>query len=327
MTLHRRASLFLILATTVWGMSFPLTRALAACQLANLPGVSSWFLTSLTICLRFGVSGLWILLVVLRGRLRPTRSEWTEGLGLAVFASGGILFQNDGLFYTSASVSAFLTQAYCAIIPIYTMLRLRKAPKLVEMLAVLLVLAGVVVLSGLSWHDLRLGRGEFETLISSVFFAGQILWLERPDFKENRPAVFSTVMFLGIGLMMLVFSLFTGPVVSGFSEAFQSGSSLFLVGALTLLCTLFTFSMMNHWQPHVTATEAGLIYCIEPVFAAFFALFLPDWISQWSGLALANESFTPPLILGGCLILAANLLVLFPPEKWAVRDSNPEPSD
>ena len=56
-------------------------------------------------------------------------------------------------------------------------------------------LAGVAVLSNLSLSDLRLGRGEAETLLSSVFFMGQILCLDRADFAGNRPEKITLVMF------------------------------------------------------------------------------------------------------------------------------------
>ena len=41
----------------------------------------------------------------------------------------------------------------------------------------------------------RLGRGELETLVASVFFMGQILWLERPEFTGNRMLPVTAVMF------------------------------------------------------------------------------------------------------------------------------------
>jgi hypothetical protein len=70
--------------------------------------------------------------------------------------------------------------------------------------------------------------------------------------------------------------------------------------------------MMNHWQRHVGATLAGLIYCIEPVFASAFALFLPGWFSEWAGVRYPNETVTLNLLLGGGLITLANVLVQWP---------------
>ena len=82
-----------------------------------------------------------------------------------------------------------------------------------------------------------------------------------------------------------------------------------LMGAIILLCTLGCYTLMNRWQPHVTATEAGLIYCIEPVCASAFAAFLPEWFASFSHVEYPNERVTLHLLIGGGLITAANVLM------------------
>jgi hypothetical protein len=77
---------------------------------------------------------------------------------------------------------------------------------------------------------------------------------------------------------------------------------------------------MNTWQPEITATEAGLIYCVEPVFASAFALFLPAVISGWAGFHYDNEQLTWHLLIGGGLVTLANVLIqLQPPPKTQAR--------
>lgn len=309
MTRHAQATWILLVATLIWGASFPLTRALAEVQQANLPQAGTWFLAATTIMIRFGLSALLLLLFSLGKWVVPTALEWRQGWQLALFASGGLIFQIDGLYHTSASVSAFLTQSYCALIPLWLIFRHRRWPRAVECIAVLLVLAGVARLSGMDWGNLRPGRGEIETLVSSVFFAGQILWLERPVFRPNRSLVVSVIMFLGIAGLMLGVGVGTVDRATDMLRVITGGPSLILLIALTFFCTLLTFTAMNVWQPYVTATQAGLIYCLEPVFAAAFALFLPGWLSVWLGISSPNEPFTESLVTGGVLILAANMLV------------------
>jgi drug/metabolite transporter (DMT)-like permease len=85
---------------------------------------------------------------------------------------------------------------------------------------------------------------------------------------------------------------------------------------LTVVCTLGAFGLMNAWQPKITATEAGLIYCVEPIFGSAMALVLPVWFSLWAGIDYANERATWTLLTGGALITLANLLLqLKPPVK------------
>jgi hypothetical protein len=66
---------------------------------------------------------------------------------------------------------------------------------------------------------------------------------------------------------------------------------------------------MNYWQRRVTATEAGLIYCAEPVIASALALFLPALFSVWTNISYANETLTARLLIGGGLITVANILL------------------
>jgi hypothetical protein len=73
---------------------------------------------------------------------------------------------------------------------------------------------------------------------------------------------------------------------------------------------------MVAFQPRITATEAGLIYCVEPIFASALALFLPGWMSAWAGINYPNETATWTLLLGGGLITAANVILqLRPPAR------------
>src|SRR4051812_35306417 len=107
------------------------------------------------------------------------------------------------------------------------------------------------------------------------------------------------------------------------ARAFDSPSVIALVIILVLFCTMTAYMMMNRWQPHVTATEAGLLYGIEPVFASLFALFLPGYISGLTGIDYANERLTRHLFVGGAIIVLANILLqLKPPAK-----NTPIPAD
>ena len=68
----------------------------------------------------------------------------------------------------------------------------------------------------------------------------------------------------------------------------------------------------------ITPTEAGLIYCLEPVFTAALALFLPAMLSGWGGFDYPNETATFALLAGGGLITVANVLIqLRPPSPLA----------
>lgn len=302
----------LILATPCWALSFPVMKALALEQQKLLPDASTWFFTALGVVIRFGVAGLLLLPLLCRARAGISRRELEQGLILAAFGGGGILFQMDGLAYTAASTSAFLTQGYTVFIPLWVVLTTRRWPSLKIVLSVLLVLAGVAVLADLNFHALRLGRGEMETVIASLFFTAQILTLEHPRYAANRPMQFSLVMFLAMAVFSAPLVWATMPAAGACLRAYASPGACGFMAVLITVCTLVGYGIMNCWQRRVTATEAGLIYCIEPVCASALALFLPAWFSVWAGLHYANEQLTARLLVGGALVTAANLLLQSP---------------
>ena len=179
-----------------------------------------------------------------------------------------------------------------------------------------LVLAGVAILGRFDFRGMRLGRGEWETLLCSVFFMGQILWLDRKEFAGNDSVRLTLVAFTTQAVVFWIAAVGFAPDAHALLLPWTSGPWLGLTVVLTLCCTLAAFLLMNRWQPKVTATEAGLIYCIEPIFGSTMALFLPATFSVWAGVDYANERATWMLLAGGGLITLANVVIqLRPPEE------------
>ena len=314
-SVHTQALLMLLLANLFWGLSFPLIKAIMLTQQQILPASSTWFVTAYTIAPRFFLATL-VLLFLLRKTIGTlTRLELKQGTLIGVTAGAGMLFQNDGLQFTSASVSAFLTQFYAIMIPVYLAARLRRWPTGAVFLSSALVLAGVAILGRFDFRTMHLGRGEIETLISSVFFMMQILLLENKAYAANRPLPITLVMCVVQAVIFGAMALGTAPKVADLWVPWTSLPWLAFTVLLTVFCTLGSFTIMNRWQPKITATEAGLIYCVEPVFASIMALFLPAMFSAWAGLNYANEQLTWHLLCGGGLITLANILIQLKPPR------------
>jgi drug/metabolite transporter (DMT)-like permease len=306
-TANRTAALvWLTAATFVWGVSFPLIRMLHLQQGESNP----WFLNGSLLFLRCLLAG------VVLGLLRPaafrgiTRLEWRQALLLSFWGGLGLLFQAYGLADTNASTSAFLTQFYCVLLPLWACLRGRCWPTLRIVIATVLVVLGIGILSGLSLGNLQLNRGAWLTLVAAGLFTFQILTLEEPKYQANRSITVTLLMFFLLALLGLAVGAPAMKSTQEFVEAWGSPMCLSILAVLGLGCTLFSYLCMNRWQREVTAVEAGLIYCLEPVSTAVCSLFLPGWLSAWCGYPYANESVTPSLITGGGLVLLANVVLL-----------------
>ena len=299
----------LTLCCSFWAFSFPAMKALGLLAQRDAPGWTSAGFSAASIALRFWAAAAVLTLWVGRDLRHLTRLESLQGLGIGVCGSLGLILQMDGMAYTAASTSAFLTQGYCIWIPLWFCLRSRRVPAFVEWFSALLVLGGAMILAGLDAHSLRLGRGEWENLLGSVLFAGQILMLDHPRFAANNVRRFSWVMFLTIASVcsLLVACMPGRGPMNELGTALTSPTAVGLTLLLVGPCTLLTFLWANRWQREVPAAEASLLYCTEPVFTSLVTWFFPGWLSAWAAIPYPNERLTGNLVLGGGMILGANL--------------------
>lgn len=305
----------LVVANFFWGVSFPVIKAMAFLHAELVPAGGTWFSTLYTVAPRFLLGALVLLAVQGRGALRLTRGEWQQGGLIAIFLCGGMVLQNDGLQFTAASTSAFLTQLYAILIPLVLAVRHRRNPGAGVWVSCALVLGGVAILGRFDWRTFTLGRGELETLLSSVCFMVQIFFLGSSRFAGNRPEKITFVMFAVLAVACGGAAVAAAPDAAALVRPWTSPAWLGFTLVLTVFCTLGSFILMNTWQPKISTTEAGLIYCIEPIFASLLALFLPGWFSHWVGFDYPNETATWTLLLGGGLITAANLLLQLRPPR------------
>lgn len=306
----------LVLTNFLWGLSFPLVKAILLLQGKLLPEAGRWFSTTYTVAPRFLLAT--IILAAWRPRdfWRMTGAEFRQGVTIGLFAVAGMLLQNDGLQFTAASTSAFLTQVSAILIPVWLALRARHNPGALTWLCCTLVLVGVAILGRFDWRELQFGRGECETLLSSLFYMGVVLALDNRAFAGNRPEKITLVMFATLAVVLWPLAVIAAPDLRTLIVPWTSLAWVGFTAGLTIFCTVGAFSLMNAWQPKITATEAGLIYCIEPIFGSAMALVMPAWFSIWAGIEYANERATWTLLVGGSLITLANVLLqLKPPVK------------
>ncbi len=306
---HWTAFTILAASTLATGTGFVLFKASVLAQLPFAAGESTWFISAHNLVPRFAVGVL--LLVALQGGrvLQLTRREWAQAVFMAVTSFAGCLLQNDGLQRTTAATTAFLTQFYVILIPLWWALLHRKRPSLLMLLASLLVVAGVAILARLDWHTFRIGRGEAEVLLATVFFSALLCSLNWPAFHDNRSERTSAAMFLVEGGLFAAVSVLACRDPVHLLAPYHSPSWIWIMLAAALLGTVGPFIFMNRWQRFVPAAEAGLLYSFSPVIAALAEIALPAPLSRWAGIDYPNQPLTSALVIGGALILAANVLI------------------
>lgn len=333
--------LALVVVNALWGFSFPVVKVLN--EMSDLHFgvphqhqstafrviVSAWMIAT-----RFTLA-LVILSLVWSSLIRKaTRLEWQAGFYIGLMFYCGLVLQVIGLATIPASRSGFLTSLTAVFTPLFGALIFRKFPTKWMVLGISLAVAGVIVLTGLVVRTStglalapdaadRWTLGDTLTTLGSVFFAFQVLFLDHYGKKINSvavtPGMFLTAAVLGWMTVGVVLGTplreQTGvPAMQFLDWVDLSKRPIFLSSMLGLavLCSMLAFGWMNKYQPAVSASQAAVIYSLEPVFASGWALFLPSVLAMLSGIAHQNEQITWGLLVGGLLILVANVVALYP---------------
>jgi drug/metabolite transporter (DMT)-like permease len=333
----------LILVNVLWGISFPVVKALNAMTDSHF-GIdidaaehsihfrllaSTWMLAT-----RFTLALLLFCMVGFRLVAQTTRQEWRAGSIIGLLFFSGMVLQVIGLAIIPASRSGFLTSLTTVFTPMLGVMVFRIFPSKWMVIGAILALLGVVVLTGLIVLDEtgihfaedaaeRWTWGDTVTTIASMFFAFQVLLLDYYGKRMRSVALTSGMFATTAGLSWILFSTMLamhwvempGGSMMHASDWFQLASNRgYIVSLLILasLCSVISFGLMNRFQPHVSASQAAVIYSLEPVFASTWALFLPGWLSRWTGMNHENEVWTWSLIAGGAMILIANIFALYP---------------
>jgi drug/metabolite transporter (DMT)-like permease len=335
----------LIAVNALWGLSFPIIKSMNL-QMEHAAGLESSQIdsslrvafTAGMIAMRFAVAFLLLCFLGYKLVLNASMAEWRAGAVVGLFFYFGLMLQVLGLATIPASRSGFLTSLTAVFTPLFSALVLRRIPTSNVWIGGLIALMGVSLLTGLiqlSHWQLNIASdamskwttGDTLTTLGSVLFTGQLLLVDYYGKRLNTTAI-TPSMFLTVALAAAVtflclqhnqIELANGVAnqqdsLRMFSDRlFFSPMFLSLFVFLAFFCSVLAFLGMNRYQPHVTAVQASVIYSTEPVFASMAALFLPSFLgSVSSSFAFPNEELSFPLVLGGALVLIANVVALWP---------------
>lgn len=206
---------------------------------------------------------------------------------------GTMTTQTIGLTSIDPGRSAFLTAAYCVITPFAAWVVCRQKPRLVNLVAAIICLAGVgfVALKPGS-GSLSLGVGDVLTMTCALIFAFNLTLLGVFS-REFHPIAVTFVQFAVAGVLFLGGALLTEPRPSADWLAPDVMASFLY---LFLLATTMAQIMQNIGLAHVPAASASIIMCTESLFAvAFSALFWGERLG-WNSLIGFALIFTAVLL-------------------------------
>ncbi len=180
---------------------------------------------------------------------------------------------------------------------------------------------------GFEWDRSAIGLGDILTFSGTCFFSVGIFLIDGHT-KRGVDGMLSPGMFASIFLLSTAGALaigaaqpelyagtvragiFPGPLrgLSEYAMVFNSLASFTLFLLLTVPSITLGFYWMNKFQGHFSPSHAALIYTLEPLMTALWSLWLPGQLSPVLGINYPSEVLTSPVIIGGAIILFANVL-------------------
>lgn len=257
MNKQRKADLLLVMVTAFWGVSYYLTDLC----LTDLPPLN---LTAFRFLSAFLVLGVIFFPKIRRLNRITLRYSLLVGLALA----GTYIFYGYGIANTSITNAGFICALPVVTTPIFDFLIHRTRPGRKLLLCLILCTAGLALLT-LNDH-FRPALGDILCLGVPVCYSIDLLLTEKAVKSSQVDALGLGVCQLGVvGVITLALSLLMERPHLPTTPA-TWGSALFL----GLLCSGVAFVIQAVEQQYTTASHVGLIFTLEPVFAAIVAYFL-----------------------------------------------------
>jgi len=289
-----KADLALILVTMFWGASCLLTKI-------GLSGLEPLTLMALRFFIAFVLSGAVFWKRIASSDLTTVKyAAILSGILFIVYA-----FMTYGVKYTTASNAGFLTCLASIFIPIFAFVFLKQKQEKKVLFSIGLAFAGVMLLS--FNVALKFNIGDILCILCSAAFAVHILVMG--TYTKRVDSVVLGVLQLGFaGIFSLAAAfLFETP---GFPKTTQSWVVVLI---LSIFCTAVGFIVQSVAQKYTTPSHTGLIFTMEPAFAAFFAF-------VFLGEVLAGRGY-----VGEVLMIMSILIVEveFPRQKKLQQGNEP----
>ena len=275
--------ILLIICTVIWGSAFSF-QTMAKDEIGPFS----------LIAIRFIIAGVVLTPIVwIYVKAKKITINWKKtlfgGFLIGAFLAIASIVQQFGITQTSTGKAGFLTAMYIVFVPVISVLIFRKRLTLLQIIGIIATLVGVGLLS--LDNDFSINIGDILCLIGSLFFAFQIIGVDKYSKTENG-FVLAVVSFYSCGLLALIFSLFFEKVtITNIQNAIVP--ILFLgIGSSAIAYTLQFIG-----QQKISGVPASIIMSLEAVFSAIFA-----WI-------LLQEVLSPKEIIGAILMMAGVIIV------------------
>jgi drug/metabolite transporter (DMT)-like permease len=259
-----KADLAMLMITMFWGSSYLFTKM----GLGSIEGFN-------LIALRFGIAFI-LAGAIFHKRLMNVNVEtikYSFLLGTILFSL--VAFVTIGVKFTSISNAGFLFSLAVVFVPLLLSTFFKQKMEKKVTVGISLSITGIALLT---LNDgLMINPGDLLIISGALLYSVYIIMTDK--LTKNVDSVSLGILQLGFsGAWGLLFSfLFETPHLPNSTESWIS------ILALSVLCSAVGFIGQTTAQKYTTPTHTGLIFSLEPVFAALLALIFVGEILSTKG--------------------------------------------
>lgn len=271
---RKRAAWLLTASTIVWSSAYLFMKM-------GLESIGPFNIAAL----RFGLAFLLLCPTLLRKRALLTKRliAYSAVCGVFIAIIAGLIA--TGLKSTTSSNAGFLVGLTVIFVPLIEAVLKRRRPDNRILLGAVLALIGIGLLT--LKGDFSFNPGDILCALAGFLYAVQVIITDRGVQRDGCDGYC-------LGVAQLLFAGLAGFFASCLFEtpAWPTGLKTWLaVAGLVVLCTAFGFVVPPIAQKHLSASQAGIIFALEPLCTAIL------------GAIFLEERLAPLGYLGGVLLL------------------------
>ena len=288
--------ILLLITAIIWGSSF-------VAQSIGMQSIDAFTFTGIRTAL--GMLFLLPFTLIINKGFDFSRNTLRKGLILGIVFSIAQNFQQFAFYYSTSGKIAFITAFYMFFVPLFSVIFLKKRIAVLTWLSILMGLVGLFFLCINPEDITNINTGDILALICAVFYAVQIMLIDKFTEDENTSGVQLSFMqfFVAAILSIIAMFIFEQPNLINIKTA---APSLLYSGIMS--CGI-AYTLQIVGQKHASPVVASLLMCLESVFAVITA-------------AIILHEAMSPMELVGCLIMFAAIIISQVSESLSAKKQN-----
>ena len=289
--------ILLLITAVIWGSSF-------VAQSIGMQSIDAFTFTGIRTVL--GMLFLLPFTLIINKGFDFSKKTLRKGLILGIVFSIAQNFQQFAFYYSTSGKIAFVTSFYMFFVSLFSVIFLKKKIAVLTWLSILMGLVGLFFLCINPEDVTNINLGDILALICAVFYAVQIMLIDKFLEEGTSGVQLSFMEFFVAGVISVIAMFnFEQPNLTDIKTA---APSLLYSGIMS--CGI-AYTLQIVGQKNASPVVASLLMCLESVFAVITAaLFL-------------HEGMLPREIIG-CVVMFSAIILSQVSESLSAKKQNPE---